>query len=463
MFYRVVAPKKAKLDEAMASLLEKQRLLAEAQARLAELNMQLARLQKEYEEKLAQKEELNRKAELLRLKLERAAMLVDGLAGERERWKNTVLTLDGQFEKLPGDCLLATAFISYLGPFVSEYREKLLETWKMEVAVYEIPVSTDFNIITFLTDPTTVREWNIQGLPADGFSTENGIIVTRGTRWPLVIDPQCQAVKWIKMMEKQDLKVIDFGMSDFMKIVEHAVQFGKTVMLQNVMETLDPSLNPILNKAVVRQGGQDLIKLDDKMVSYNHNFRFFITTKLNNPHYPPEISTKTTLVNFAVKEQGLEAQLLGIVVRKERPQLEEQKDNLVMTIAKGKRTLMDLENELLRLLNETRGSLLEDAELFNTLQTSKATSIAVQKSLEVSETTEVAIDAAREGYRPCATRAAILFFVLNDMGRIDPMYQFALDAYIFLFIQSIDKSPKNAMLADRILALNEYHTYAVYR
>lgn len=181
-----------------------------------------------------------------------------------------------------------------------------------------------------------------------------------------------------------------------MKIVEHAVQFGKTVMLQNVMETLDPSLNPILNKAVVRQGGQDLIKLDDKMVSYNHNFRFFITTKLNNPHYPPEISTKTTLVNFAVKEQGLEAQLLGIVVRKERPQLEEQKDTLVTTIAKGKRTLIDLENELLRLLNETRGSLLDDAELFNTLQTSKATSIAVQKSLEVSETTEVAIDAARE-------------------------------------------------------------------
>lgn len=58
--------------------------------------------------------------------------------------------------------------------------------------------------------------------------------------------------------------------------------------------------------------------------------------------------------------------------------------------------LIDLENELLRLLNETRGSLLEDAELFNTLQTSKATSIAVQKSLEISEKTEIAIDGARE-------------------------------------------------------------------
>lgn len=58
--------------------------------------------------------------------------------------------------------------------------------------------------------------------------------------------------------------------------------------------------------------------------------------------------------------------------------------------------MIDLENELLRLLNESRGSLLEDAELFNTLKTSKATSLAVQESLQVSETTEVAIDLARE-------------------------------------------------------------------
>lgn len=124
-------------------------------------------------------------------------------------------------------------------------------------------------------------------------------------------------------------------MPNYMKIVEKAVQLGKPVLLQNILETVDPSLNPILNRAVVKQGGQNLIKLDDRMISYNRNFRFFITTKLGNPHYAPEISTKTTLVNFAVKEQGLEAQLLGIVVRKEKPQLEEQKDALVTTIAKG--------------------------------------------------------------------------------------------------------------------------------
>lgn len=45
------------------------------------------------------------------------------------------------------------------------------------------------------------------------------------------------------------------------------------------------------------------MKLGDKEVEYNPDFRFYITTKLSNPHYTPEICTKTTIVNFAVKEQ----------------------------------------------------------------------------------------------------------------------------------------------------------------
>lgn len=80
---------------------------------------------------------------------------------------------------------------------------------QFQTAKLEIVYSHDFNVTNFLADPTTIREWNIQGLPADAFSTENGIIVTHGSRWPLVIDPQCQAQKWIKAMEAQNnLQVI---------------------------------------------------------------------------------------------------------------------------------------------------------------------------------------------------------------------------------------------------------------
>ena len=66
-------------------------------------------------------------------------------------------------------------------------------------------------------------------------------------------------------------------------------------------------------------------------------------------------------------------------------------------------------------------------------------------------------------YHACAERASILFFVLNDMSQIDPMYQFSLDAYISLLVLSIEKSPACQNFEDRIIALNDYHTYSVYR
>ncbi|CAH8498270.1 unnamed protein product [Heterobilharzia americana] len=426
--YRIVEPKRQRLQQAEEVLREKRAQLAAAQAKLDEVNAEMRRLQQEYNEKMEQKEELRRKAEHTEKMLDRASKLVSGLAGEKIRWEATA------------------AFLSYMGPFLSEYREKLVKNWLGLIRSENVPVTDPFVFTEFLADPTQVREWNIQGLPRDTFSVENGVVVTRGNRWPLMIDPQNQALKWIKSMEGKELRLIDLQTPDYMRTLEIAVLYGQPVLLQNVHEQLDQALDPLLTKSLIKVGGTLIMKLGDKEIEYNDKFRFYITTKLPNPHYTPEICSKALIVNFAVKQQGLEAQLLGIVVRKERPELEEQKDNLVMGIAAGKRKLTELEDEILRLLNEAQ-----------------VTSSEVTEQLRIAEKTEVQIDKAREGYRPCAQRSSILFFVLNDMSRIDPMYQFSLEAYIDLFTLSIDKSQRSAKLDDRILHLNDYHTYAVYR
>jgi hypothetical protein len=81
----------------------------------------------------------------------------------------------------------------------------------LQVRELHIPCTPDFSFASFLAKPTAVRDWNIQGLPSDAFSTENGVIVTKSNRWPLMVDPQGQAIKWIKNMEKHRVSPCDSG------------------------------------------------------------------------------------------------------------------------------------------------------------------------------------------------------------------------------------------------------------
>jgi len=189
--------------------------------------------------------------------------LIDGLSGERARWIETVKQLDIDFDYLPGDCLLSIAFVSYMGPFVFKYRDILLKLWINSVKDMQIPNNPSYEIRAFLSDPAIIRNWSIHGLPNDDFSTDNGIIITRGSRWPLVIDPQCQALKWIKNMEEiNDLKIIDFCLPGYIQILELALQEGLPVLLQITSEYLDPAIMPVLSKSIVKKGWYQLITLN---------------------------------------------------------------------------------------------------------------------------------------------------------------------------------------------------------
>lgn len=109
-----------------------------------------------------------------------------------------------------------------------------------------IPCSKEFSLIHTLGEPVSIRQWNIFGLPADNFSVENGIIVYSSTRWPLMIDPQGQANKWIKIMENENnILVIKLTNSNYMSTLQTAIERGLPVLLENVQEDIDATLGMI--------------------------------------------------------------------------------------------------------------------------------------------------------------------------------------------------------------------------
>jgi dynein heavy chain len=178
--------------------------------------------------------------------------------------------------------------------------------------------------------------------------------------------------------------------------------------------------------------------MGDKELTLDPKFNLYLHTKLSNPHYPPEIQAECTLINFTVTEAGLEDQLLTLVVKKERPDLAAKKEELIAQQNEFKITLKALESGLLQQLAEATGDILENIELIESLERSKALSAEINQKVEIAKVTEVAINEASEHYRPAASRGALVFFMLNELTKIHSYYKFSLDSFIVVINRAID-------------------------
>ena len=81
---------------------------------------------------------------------------------------------------------------------------------------------------------------------------------------------------------------------------------GNPVLLENLENTIDAVIQPVYARAIIKKGKNKYIKMGDKELSLSPNFNLYMHTKLQSPHYPPEIQAEATLINFTVTESGLE-------------------------------------------------------------------------------------------------------------------------------------------------------------
>ena len=434
-----VEPKRLALEQANSQLAAAQDKLRIIQNKIQQLEEALGKLTAEFEKATAEKLKCQQEAEATNKTIELANRLVGGLASENVRWADSVAAFKISEKTLPGDVLLLTAFLSYVGCFTKQYRLDLMNKhWLpyLQQLKTPIPITEDLNPLTLVIDGAMVAGWNNEGLPSDQMSTENATILTNAERWPLMIDPQLQGVKWIKTKYADKLIVVRLTQKDCLSTLERAISAGDVVLLENMGENVDPVLDPLIGRNTIKKGRA--IKMGDKEVEYHPDFRLILHTKLANPHYKPEMQAQTTIINFTVTRDGLEDQLLAAVVSKERPDLEQLKADLTRQQNEFKITLKDLEDSLLARLSTAEGNFLGDYELVENLESTKRTATEVEVKVAEAKITEVKINDARELYRDAAARASLLYFILNDLNKIHLMYQFSLKVCVFsLFLEIV--------------------------
>ncbi|RZC39341.1 MT, DHC N2, AAA 7, DHC N1 and/or AAA 9 domain containing protein [Asbolus verrucosus] len=459
----VVEPKRKALQKANAELSEARAKLAELNEKLTNLEGQLAILKADFEEATAAKMKCQAEADATTQMIDLANRLVNGLASENIRWRELVKLYRELIITLPGDVLVITSFISYVGCFTRRYRSEMVDHYWLpflKTVNPKIPMTEGLDPLSLLTDDAKIAEWNNEGLPNDRMSTENACILTNSARWPLMIDPQLQGIKWIKTKYGESLTVVRLTMKNYLDTIERCITNGEVILVENIGETIDAVLDPVLGRVLIKKG--KAIKIGDKDVDFNPEFRMILHTKLANPHYKPEIQAQTTLINFTVTRDGLEEQLLAEVVKVERPDLETLKSNLTKQQNDFKIILKKCEDNLLYRLSSATGNILGDVELVENLETTKKMSTEIEEKVKEAKITSVKIDEAREQYRPCSARASLLYFILNDLCRINAIYQFSLKAFSVVFKVALSRAEPAEKLKDRVVNLLDSITFAVF-
>ena len=257
-----VEPKRQALQAAEKQVAEMNALLAEKTSELRKVQDRVAALEEKLNTTLRQKEALQKQSDETTARLGRAEELMGGLSGEKIRWDADLVQLDRDRENLIGNVLIASGSIAYTGAFNTMFRQQLIDSWVTTCRGAGIAADPKFSLQR--VDPVAIQEWGLQGLPSDKVSIDNGIIMKRSRRWPLLIDPQTQANRWIRNMERPNhMQVIKLTEATYLRTLENSIRVGNPVLLENVEEKLDPALEPILLKQVFKQAGRMLIRLGD--------------------------------------------------------------------------------------------------------------------------------------------------------------------------------------------------------
>uniref|UniRef100_A0A3B3B8Z9 Dynein heavy chain ATP-binding dynein motor region domain-containing protein n=1 Tax=Oryzias melastigma TaxID=30732 RepID=A0A3B3B8Z9_ORYME len=246
-----------------------------------------------------------------------------------------------------------------------------------------------------------------------------------------------------------------------MTSLELAVRFGKTLIIQEV-DGVEPVLYPLLRRDLIAQGPRYVVQIGDKVIDYNEDFRLFLATRNPSPFIPPDAASVVTEVNFTTTRAGLKGQLLALTIQQEKPELETEKTRLLQQEEDKKIQLAQLEESLLETLATAQGNILENRELIDSLNQTKASSALIQESLVESHKLQTSLDQERDAYLPLAESASKMYFVITDLSKINNMYRFSLASFLRLFQRALQAKKEDGITEVRIAALQANLKNMVY-
>lgn len=432
--YALVLDKIGPLRDEVEALEEEsdrtQARLAAADDMIKELQESIESFKDEYSELIRDIENIKSQMSTVEGKAGRAMKLVDSLTEERARWTKSVQKFADEYKCLAGNSLLAAAQLTWAGGFDSKGRQKFLSTCLQQLSRANIKFDNQFRFVNFLNSPANLLAWEGHGLSNDELFFENVTIIENCDRIPLIIDPFGSILDVItSKISPQKISITSFLDDGFVRTLENSLRFGGLLVIQD-SEYFDPIVSPVLNGDFQKVGGRTLVKIGGRDIDCSKNFKLYLHSRDANIRPSPFVLTRTVTVDFTVTNSSLEVQALNMALSSERPDLENQRLELIKLDTEFKVKLRGLEDSLLTALSESRGDLLENSELLATLEDLKKESTLVEEKIVETANVMANIDGVIVQYEPFSRAVALIFAVVERLNILSDFYHFSLSSYL---------------------------------
>lgn len=456
--YNKVEPLRKEVEQlekaAKAAQEEKQALETE----VAQLEASLAQYKTDYSILIREVEALKTEMQSVKKKVSRAQSLISSLSKENERWSRSSEGFQNIIKSLIGDGLLAAAFLTYYGFFSFRTRLMLMKKWKNTLDVLGIEYREELSMVESLSTASDRLTWKTFGLPNDSLSVENGVVLEHCVRYPLIIDPSGQASKFVlKKHEGQKITRTSFQDKNFMKTLAGAVRFGTALLVENV-ESIDPVLNPLLNREIQKTGGRSLVRIGTEDVDFSPMFMIILTTKNPAVNLTPDLCSRVTLVNFTITPASLQSQSMSMIVTNEKPDVEKKRIEVLKLQGEQNVTLRRLEEKLLSQLSGVKGSILDDDSVVEGMEVLMKEGALVEEQIANSSVVMVEVEQAISNFQPLSDVCKQVFLLLEEMKSIHFLYQFSpkffmnvLKCVLKTSNESIDDGSRVDYLRDSLL------------
>ncbi|RDA90155.1 hypothetical protein CP533_2196 [Ophiocordyceps camponoti-saundersi (nom. inval.)] len=420
------------------SQLEEQALQTKAEAKavennIAELETSINTYKTEYAALISETQAIKAEMSKVQFKVDRSVRLLDSLSSERTRWEEGSRSFETQISTLVGDVLVAAAFLAYSGLYDQTFRKSMMDDWCHQLHLSGILYKSPNPVTEYLSSADERLGWQENTLPVDDLCTENAIILKRFNRYPLIIDPSGRATEFLQReCKERRLTVTSFLDDTFTKQLESSLRFGNPILIQDA-EHLDPILNHVLNKEYQRTGGRVLMQLGKQEIDFSPSFRLYLSTRDPSAQFAPDICSRATFVNFTVTKSSLQTQSLNDVLKSERPDVDERRTNLIKLQGEFKVHLRQLEKQLLQALNESRGNILDDDNVIETLETLKTEAADISAKMSSTEGVMAEVEEITRQYGVVANSCSAVFAVLDQLHFLNHFYRFSLQYFLDIF------------------------------